>query len=169
MSAIFEDGLRNEMPDLQTVGLCLQTVRHRSTNCPTNFSIVPTNRHYCMKTYLIQNTLNTVCRVCRKNPTVCRTVCRTVCTNMNTVCRATPAVAIDAPAWRMPQTMPAQKASRRAKERRNDICGQARREGWRVNVGDEAGQTDAAAHSSNFALPLPRQTYHALYMSSSSP
>ena len=78
------------MPDLQTVGLCLQTVRHRSTNCPTNFSIVPTNRHYCMRTYLIQNTLNTVCRVCRNSPTVCRTVCRTVCTDMNTVCRATP-------------------------------------------------------------------------------
>ena len=90
MSEIFENGLRNEMPDLQTVGLCLQTVRHRSTNCPTNFSIVPTNRHYCMRTYLIQNTLNTVCRVCRNSPTVCRTVCRTVCTDMNTVCRATP-------------------------------------------------------------------------------
>ena len=90
MSAIFESGLWNKMPDLQTVGLCLQTVRHRSTNCPTNFSMVPTNRHYCMRTYLIQNTLNTVCRVCRNNPTVCRTVCRTVCTDMNTVCRAAP-------------------------------------------------------------------------------
>ena len=90
MSAIFEDGLRNEMPDLQTLGLCLQTVRDRSTNCPTNFSIVPTNRQYCMRTYLIQNPLNTVCKVCRNNPKVCRTVCRTVCTNINTVCRAAP-------------------------------------------------------------------------------
>ena len=90
MSEIFENGLRNEMPDLQTVGLCLQTVRDRSTNCPTNFSIVPTNRQYCMRTYLIQNPLNTVCKVCRNNPKVCRTVCRTVCTHINTVGRAAP-------------------------------------------------------------------------------